>query len=352
MNTKLRCLLRPMLLLGLVLTAHANGVIQPLEILSHPEGGLFIRWHAVAGRTYFIQVSHDPEPLTKWTFAPAIEAGNNVSIDYELHEPTGGIPDKGFFRLKYTDQELAPDETVDTADFDGDGLSNEDEIYTYRTDPLNPDTDGDGLPDGWEVAHNLNPNDSSDAANLFPGSNLTNLQAFHAGVRADSNATPTNKDGDDAEDTVDADPDDKYVDWAPAGEATYAIIELEQESYGVWSPNSVETTVTRKASIGKSGLILYDVSVSHKEPEDDHFIMVYSRTARVWKNGSWSTDLSEQITPKYDIWEKLHHFSELQVCGNCVIGNVDYSHDTIVWDPKSGGTRWNMEPANGTTTRL
>ena len=192
-----------MLLLGLVLTAHANGVIQPLEILSHPEGGLFIRWHAVAGRTYFIQVSHDPEPLTKWTFAPAIEAGNNVSIDYELHEPTGGIPDKGFFRLKYTDQELAPDETVDTADFDGDGLSNEDEIYTYRTDPLNPDTDGDGLPDGWEVAHNLNPNDSSDAANLFPGGNLTNLQAFHAGVRADSNATPTNKDGDDAEDTVD-----------------------------------------------------------------------------------------------------------------------------------------------------
>ena len=353
MNTNLRRLLPLVILFALVLTGRSTtGIDESLEFVSPPTGNKFIRWHGVPGWTYFVQVSDPADHLKTWTFAPIIEGGNNEPISYEIDEPPDGLPDKGFFRLKYTDQVPGPNETLDTADFDGDGLTNWDEINIHHTDPLNPDTDGDGMPDGWEVSHALNPNNSADAANIFPGSNVSNLQAFNAGVRADPNATPTNKDGDGAEDMVDADPNDKYVDWEPAGEASYAIVELEQESYGVWSPASVETTVTKKASIGKSGLILYDVSVSHKEPEDDHFIMVYSRTARVWKNGSWSTHLSEQITPKYDIWEKLHHFSELQVCGNCVIGNVDYSHDTIVWDPKSGGTRWNMEPANGTTTRL
>jgi len=36
-------------------------------------------------------------------------------------------------------------------DTDGDGLSDYEEIMIYGTDPLNPDTDGDGLLDGWEV---------------------------------------------------------------------------------------------------------------------------------------------------------------------------------------------------------
>ena len=39
----------------------------------------------------------------------------------------------------------------DTADSDGDGLSNYDEVVTYGTNPLVQDTDGDGLTDGWEA---------------------------------------------------------------------------------------------------------------------------------------------------------------------------------------------------------
>ena len=35
-------------------------------------------------------------------------------------------------------------------DFDGDGLTNLEE-YQNGTDPLNPDTDGDGFSDGYEV---------------------------------------------------------------------------------------------------------------------------------------------------------------------------------------------------------
>jgi len=171
-------------------------------------------------------------------------------------------------------------------------------------------------------------------------------------VQANPNATPTDKDGDGVADIVDADPGDKYVDWKPGAEANYAIVELEQESYGVPSANSVETKVTRKASIGKNGLVLYDVSVSHKEPDGDNFKTVSTRTARVWRNGTWSTDLSEQITPKYDSSGAIHKFLNPQVCGDYVIGNVDYSHDSDTFDPKTGGTRWNLEPTNGTTTRV
>ncbi|MSU63164.1 MAG: hypothetical protein EXS31_12350 [Pedosphaera sp.] len=41
-------------------------------------------------------------------------------------------------------------------DDDNDGLRNADELARL-TDPHNPDTDGDGLLDGWETAHNLDP---------------------------------------------------------------------------------------------------------------------------------------------------------------------------------------------------
>lgn len=39
----------------------------------------------------------------------------------------------------------------DTADNDGDGLSNYDEVVTYQTLPDHPDTDGDEIPDGDEI---------------------------------------------------------------------------------------------------------------------------------------------------------------------------------------------------------
>lgn len=162
MNTNLRRLLPLVLLLALVLTGRSTtGIDESLEFVSPPTGEKFIRWHGVPGWTYFVQVSDPADHLKTWTFAPIIEGGNNEPISYEIDEPPEGLPDKGFFRLKYTDQVPCPNEDLDTADFDGDGLSNLDEITIYHTDPLNPDTDGDGLPDGWEVANNLAPNDAT-----------------------------------------------------------------------------------------------------------------------------------------------------------------------------------------------
>lgn len=42
-------------------------------------------------------------------------------------------------------------------DTDNDGLSDQDEIFLYRTDPKNPDTDGDGYFDGEEIRHGYSP---------------------------------------------------------------------------------------------------------------------------------------------------------------------------------------------------
>lgn len=46
---------------------------------------------------------------------------------------------------------------VNRSDTDLDGLSDQIELDTYKTDPCNPDTDGDGLLDGDEILLRLNP---------------------------------------------------------------------------------------------------------------------------------------------------------------------------------------------------
>ena len=50
-------------------------------------------------------------------------------------------------------------------DEDEDGISDRMEETLYGTDWRNPDTDGDGLSDGWEIANGLDPLDDGTASN-------------------------------------------------------------------------------------------------------------------------------------------------------------------------------------------
>jgi len=90
------------------------------------------------------------------------------------------------------------------ADPDNDNLRNQDELAS-NTDPNNPDTDGDGLLDGFEVQGGLDPlddgtNDSSQGANGDPDSdNLTNTQEQTAGTNPNNPDTDSDGLADDVE---------------------------------------------------------------------------------------------------------------------------------------------------------
>ena len=66
-------------------------------------------------------------------------------------------------------------------DRDGDGLTNLEE-YQRGTNPVVADTDADGMPDGWEVQHSLNPVNCSDGSLDFDGDSLSNVHEFQFGT--------------------------------------------------------------------------------------------------------------------------------------------------------------------------
>jgi hypothetical protein len=56
------------------------------------------------------------------------------------------------------------------------------EVIVNKLVFIGPDTDGDGMPDSWELAHGLNPNDPADANRDDDGDGFSNLQEYLAGT--------------------------------------------------------------------------------------------------------------------------------------------------------------------------
>ncbi len=144
---------------------------QDAEVIVMPGGGTVLQWHGHAGRTYFIQGSDPNAHLENWTWSPYIEFGNDGPISHEC----GTTADKAFFRLHYTDTPPPAGVTLEQWDADVDGLPNALELQ-LQSNPLNADTSGDGIPDGWAYAHGLHPA-AVNASGLFQGGAATNLEA-------------------------------------------------------------------------------------------------------------------------------------------------------------------------------
>lgn len=49
---------------------------------------------------------------------------------------------------------------------------------TYQSESAPLDTDGDGIPDSWETANKLNPNDASDGVKYQLSAEYTNLEVY------------------------------------------------------------------------------------------------------------------------------------------------------------------------------
>ena len=107
------------------------------------------------------------------------------------------------------------DPTDRHADPDGDKLSNLEE-FQAGTNPLNPDTDRGGCPDGWEVWYGLDPTNAKDDLWDLDGDGWSSYREYLEGTDPKN----PNTDGDrylrDSMDPHPLIPDDEWVD-APGG---------------------------------------------------------------------------------------------------------------------------------------
>jgi hypothetical protein len=123
-----------------------NEGIAVTSIVADTNGWITVTWEScLTNYVYGVLSSDELSTNTLWVGQAAMwgEDGttswtdtNSVSIDHRFYKVVRTPPD---------------------GDFDGDGLSNADELDVYGTDPLNPSTAGDGYSDGWKVQYGFDP---------------------------------------------------------------------------------------------------------------------------------------------------------------------------------------------------
>jgi N-acetylmuramoyl-L-alanine amidase len=112
---------------------------------------------------------NDPTNYYPWTQTPNDDRNQAIATIGQL---------KAVFSLRF--QTLMT--TLDpNGDADSDGLTNAEEL-AGGTSATNPDSDSDGIPDGWESKWNFNPIDPSDANADPDGDLVTNLREFEIGT--------------------------------------------------------------------------------------------------------------------------------------------------------------------------
>ncbi len=116
-------------LIGSLTAQTATDPNEGLRITKDSTGdGLTLFWYGRTGRTYFVQQSPD---LLQWKYLPIMDSGTGAPLSYGFSTTASS----GFFRLSYTDDPLASDPN---GDYDGDGMSNMDELLyaQYGYDPF------------------------------------------------------------------------------------------------------------------------------------------------------------------------------------------------------------------------
>jgi parallel beta-helix repeat protein len=137
----------------------------------------------------FRVASSDINP-TRLVFAPSVQGQITITPTiycYNYFTEGNDVVEIGASQsgTSYLAVNLNPDR-----DRDDDGLYNDDEVNIYGTNPDNPDTDGDGMPDGWEVKSALNPL-VNDAVGDYDSDNISNLEECYLGTDPNDSNQPT-----------------------------------------------------------------------------------------------------------------------------------------------------------------
>lgn len=129
-------------------TNHLAGETQ-VALTQGTSGSWNVDWNGATERTDFLQWSTD---LIEWHWAPLVEYHTGAK-SYGFISST----EKYFLRLQHA---YIPSSDPEGDDYDYDDLTNIDEVTLHDTDPLNWDTDGDGMEDSWEINNFLDPRDN------------------------------------------------------------------------------------------------------------------------------------------------------------------------------------------------
>lgn len=165
----------------MTLPVHSQNAQSPHEglraELSTTPGNVSIRWWGKAGRTYFVQTSATLLPGS-WSYLPDVRGGTDAVEAMGMLAPS----DKLFVRLVYTDAAFTGN--VGDADADGDGLSNAMEVsLSIRSNPLVPDTDGDGFTDGIEHQYGFSPTLASSNPELVANTRYLDISSASFSAR-------------------------------------------------------------------------------------------------------------------------------------------------------------------------
>jgi hypothetical protein len=135
----------------------------------------------------------------EWTFSTNNLAKTNsislINTNMVYLDPL----DNGFDRVRTIAANDGQPDQLAGADIDSDGASNFEEFQWWLTfggascaitnlavpvgpNPTQADTDGDGIPDGWEIINGLNPINPLDGLGDLDGDGLTNLQESQYGT--------------------------------------------------------------------------------------------------------------------------------------------------------------------------
>ncbi|PYL92756.1 MAG: hypothetical protein DMF14_02740, partial [Verrucomicrobia bacterium] len=135
-----------------------------LEIVSdNANNQLRLRLNTVFGKLYQLESSSD---LRNWASFNSVITGTGNKVEISQSLPGAQM----FFRARFAGD----------IDADGDGLTAWEE-HELGTRDNSSDSDGDGMPDAWEVTHGLNPN-LNDANSDSDGDGTSNIKEFQRGT--------------------------------------------------------------------------------------------------------------------------------------------------------------------------